>query len=70
MVLDVTGLPVAIGDEVVLLGRQDNQEITIWELAEKTGEICASIMVSLSKRLPRVYIKEGKIYQVLDYLLP
>lgn len=69
MVLDVTGLPVAIGDEVVLLGRQGNQEITIWELAEKTGEICASVMVSLSKRLPRVYIKDGKIYQVLDYLL-
>jgi alanine racemase len=44
---------VAVGDEVVLLGRQGDAEITAWEWAEATGTIAYEVLARLGPRLPR-----------------
>ncbi len=54
--VDVTGVEgVAEGDEVVLLGRQGDEEITVSELAMKAGTIPYEIMTSLGNRSRRIY---------------
>lgn len=45
-----------IGDEVVLIGRQQNQEISIKEIAVLCKTISYEILCSFNERLPRVYI--------------
>jgi alanine racemase len=55
--IDVTEIPgVKVGDEVVLLGRQGEEEITVDEIAEKIGSISYEVFCSLSGRVPRVYL--------------
>ena len=44
------------GDEVVLLGHQGNQTITVEEIADKLSSITATIPVSFTARVPRIYI--------------
>jgi alanine racemase len=48
----------AIGDEVVLVGRQDNEEITLTELADLAGTINYELACAISPRVPRVYLNE------------
>jgi alanine racemase len=45
------------GDEVVLIGRQGDEEITAWEWAEKLGTIAYEVTCALSARLPRAYLE-------------
>ena len=59
MMIDVSEVPsVAIGDEVVLIGRQGSARITADEIAEKAGTISYEILLSISDRVPRVYEEE------------
>jgi len=54
IVVDLAGDDsVAVGDEVVLLGRQGDAEITVWEWAEATGTIAYEVLARLGARLPR-----------------
>jgi alanine racemase len=46
---------VAVGDEVVLIGRQGDDAITAWEWAERTGTIAYEIVCGISARVPRVW---------------
>ena len=46
-----------VGDEVVLIGRQGDQEILLNELAEKLNTINYEILVGFNDRIPRVLIK-------------
>lgn len=56
--IDVTALrgQVEIGDEVVVIGRQKNEEITADELAAKLGTINYEIVTCISHRVPRVAV--------------
>ena len=47
---------VAIGDEVVLLGRQGDEEVTVQEWADILGTIVYEITCGISLRVPRVYV--------------
>jgi alanine racemase len=49
------GSSVAVGDEVVLLGRQGDEEITAWEWAGRTGSIAYEVVCGISGRVPRSY---------------
>jgi alanine racemase len=49
------GGDVAVGDVVVLLGRQGAEEITAWEWAERTGTIAYEVVCGVSARVPRIY---------------
>jgi alanine racemase len=54
--IDVTDIPgIALGDEVVLLGRQGQSEIAVEELARKTGTISHEVLCRVGARVPRVY---------------
>jgi alanine racemase len=55
--IDVTDVEDAtLGDEVVLLGRQGNDEITAEELAAKLDTISYEVFCSVGARVPRVYV--------------
>ncbi len=56
--LDVTDVPgVSVGDDVVLYGRQGDQEIAMEEIEEILGTISYEIICAVSKRVPRVYVR-------------
>ncbi len=69
--LDVTDLKheVHVGDEVVIFGRQNGASISVDEIAEQVGTINYELVCIIGKRIPRVYLKGGKICSVLNYLL-
>ncbi len=51
---------VRIGDEVVLLGRQGDAEIPIWEICRKLGTIPYEVTCWVSSRVPRRYLPAGQ----------
>jgi alanine racemase len=53
--VDVTGTDVSPGDEVVLIGRQDQEEITAREIAASIGSIPWEVMCRLGSRVERQY---------------
>jgi alanine racemase len=58
---DVSHLPdVEIGDEVVIVGRQADDEITLDEFAESAGIIPHELLVRLGSRAPRLYLRSGE----------
>ncbi|MFH1198989.1 MAG: alanine racemase [Candidatus Omnitrophota bacterium] len=56
IMVDVGKTKVNIGDEVVLIGPQGNNKITVEELAEYSGTISYEITCGLGSRIPRIYI--------------
>jgi alanine racemase len=60
--VDVSKIPqVKVGDEVVLLGNQGTDRITAAEIADWIGTIPYEVVCSIGRRVPRVYLKEGKV---------
>lgn len=55
IMVDVADTPVNIGDEVVLIGSQGKNTITVEELASLYGTIPYEIVCGLGSRIPRVY---------------
>jgi len=43
------------GDEVILIGRQQDEQITADEMAGRAGTIIDEIFVSIAKRVPRIF---------------
>ena len=61
MMVDVTDLPgVAVGDEVVLLGRQGDSVVTAEELAELSGTINYEFLARLSPAIPRFVVGDAR----------
>jgi len=71
MMVDITDISgeVKAGDEVVLIGRQGDNEITAEEIDGLMGTIQYEILCIIGKRVPRVYIRNGSVVNVLNYLL-
>lgn len=69
-IFDVTALKgeVKEGDEVVLWGVSGTDEITAEEIASWQDSINYEVPCSLSKRIPRVYFKDGKIVALKTFL--
>lgn len=55
IVVDVDDADVAVGDEVVLLGKQGDQEFTADEWAAALGTISYEVVCSIGPRVPRRY---------------
>jgi alanine racemase len=56
VMIDVTAIPeAAVGDEVVVIGRQGTDQITAADLAEWTGTIAYETLCAIGPRVPRVY---------------
>lgn len=57
MMVNVSSVPEAsIGDEVVLIGRQGKEEVTLDEIAERMGTLACVPPTLIGKRVPRVYL--------------
>ena len=55
--IDVTCLPeVKMGEEVVIFGSQESNQIKVEELAAKANTIPYEILCGVGKRVPRIYI--------------
>ncbi|MGB0638538.1 MAG: alanine racemase [Myxococcota bacterium] len=54
--IDVTDVttPVKAGDDVILLGEQDGNKITAWDLADWAKTIPYEILAGFSERIPRI----------------
>ena len=57
---DVVPAP-TVGDEVILMGRAAGGEITVDDIAQWAGTISYEIMCGISKRVPRMYLRHGRI---------
>lgn len=66
--VDVTDIDgVSFGDNVTLIGRDGNETITVEDLSELSGRFNYEFICDLGKRIPRVYVKDGKIAEQVDY---
>ncbi len=54
--VDVGDEEVFVGDEVVLIGKQGNEEITLKEVAQLCDTIPYEILSMLNERIPRLYL--------------
>ena len=65
--LDVSHIPdVELHDEVVLIGRQGNDAITVDELGALLGTSPFEFVTCITPRIPRVYIKGGQVVNIGD----
>ncbi len=63
--IDVTDLPkVALGDEIVFIGRQGEEEIGADEVADLCATISYEILCGLAARVPRLYLQGGQVMAV------
>ncbi len=67
-VTDITG-EVHVGDVAVLFGTQNDGRIAVEELADIAGTIAYEIVCLIGKRIPRVYMKNGEMVHVHNYLI-
>lgn len=67
--IDISEFPEArAGDEIVLMGADGAEFISADEVAERYGTIGYEVVCAVSRRVPRYYIKGGKIVGKEDYL--
>lgn len=66
--VDVTEIEaVAENDEVTLIGADGKERITMEELGELSGRFNYEFACDLGKRIPRVYVKDGKILKTKNH---
>ncbi len=69
LMADVSHIPgVRFNDEVVLYGRQGNEQVTIEEAAEKIGTINYELLCAVNKRVPRFYFQGSKLFSIHDFI--
>ena len=69
LMADVTEIEdIKIGDEVILFGSDGNNTITVESVAALMGTINYETICVIGKRVPRVYIRDNKTVNVLNYL--
>jgi alanine racemase len=64
LMVDVGDEPVEAGDEVVLLGRQGDDEVNAEEWARRLGTIAYEIVTGIGARVPRRYVDPGEVGEV------
>jgi alanine racemase len=67
LTVDVTGLDVSPGDEVVLIGRQGDERIDVREVAATIGSIPWELLCRLGARIERTYGPPGITGPVADH---
>ena len=69
LMLDVTHISgVSSGDLVTVVGKDGENAVTLDEIAENSGTINYERACLVGKRVPRVYMREGREVSVRDYL--
>lgn len=66
--VDVTDLDgVKTGDDVILVGTDGKERITVEELANQSGSFNYEFVCDIGKRIPRVYFRHGKKAGTMDF---
>lgn len=69
LMVDVTHIPqVKAGDSVVIFGKDGKEEISIEEFSSFSQTINYESICSIGTRVPRVYLKDGAVVDLLEYL--
>ncbi len=69
-IADITHIPEArVGDDVVIYGDGKNNTMDIHEASQLAQTNKNELVCRITIRTPRVYIKDDKVYKVLNYLL-
>ena len=55
LMVDVGDHEVAVGDEVILIGSQGDEQITAWDVATTLDTIAYEVICAIGKRVPRHY---------------
>ena len=70
MMVDVTDIPgVTSRDQVVLVGRSGDEEITMEQIAAAADSFNYEFVCGISRRVPRIYSRSGKTVHSVHYLL-
>ena len=66
--VDVSGIPeAAAGDEATLIGRNGQEELTMEQLGDLSGRFAYEFACDIGKRVPRVYMRNGKEWGELTF---
>ena len=64
LMVDVTDIPeTEFGDRVVLLGKDGEEYIRVEELSRLSGRFPYEFFCDLNKRIPRIYKKDGQLFE-------
>ena len=70
MMVDVTDIPgAALNDVVVLVGESGDLRISVEEIAARQDSFNYEFVCGISRRVPRVYLMNGKVIHSVLYLL-
>ena len=69
LMLDVSQIPdAALDDEVTLIGRQGDESVDADEVGRLSGTISYEVLAGVMARVPRLYVRGGRIVAVQDGL--
>ena len=69
IMVDVTDIPgIAVGDQVVLIGKDGDEQITVEQIAEAAGSFNYEFVCGIGRRVPRVYTQKGEVIRKVHYL--
>ena len=60
---------VQVRDDVILIGRDGDKEVTVEEVAEPANSFNYELVCNISRRVPRTYIRDDKELGQVNYLL-
>jgi alanine racemase len=69
MMVDVTDIPEAkIEDKVTLVGRDGGEFISAEEVADASYSFNYEFVCGIARRVPRIYVQDGKVDGIMNYL--
>ncbi|MDP4088995.1 MAG: alanine racemase [Bacillota bacterium] len=67
--VDVTDIEgVKIGDEAIIMGEENGIKYNADDIASHIGTINYEILCAISKRVPRVFLKDGRVVEIRNYI--
>jgi alanine racemase len=68
MMIDLGTSKAQVGDEIILFGGDKKNALPVEEIANLLGTINYEVVCMISRRVPRVYVKNNEIVNVVDNL--
>jgi len=68
IMIDLGKSKAQVGDEVILCGYNEKDELSVDEVAGWLNTINYEVLCMISRRVPRLYVKSSEIVDTVDYL--
>jgi alanine racemase len=59
---------VKVGDEVIVMGERNGIKNNADDIAKGLGTISYEVLCMVSKRVPRIYVRDGMVIKVKNYI--